>query len=65
MPKIGVIGGSGLYDIEEFEQMEEEDLKEAISPAAAVVHDAKVSIGIKIYGTDDNGKPIKERLILI
>ncbi|HUS86568.1 MAG TPA: SiaC family regulatory phosphoprotein [Bacteroidales bacterium] len=53
------------FHIEEFEEMEEEDLKEAISPATDVVQDAKVSIGMKIYGTDDNGMVIKERLILI
>jgi len=53
------------FDIEEFEEMEEEDIKEVIKPAADVVQDAKVSIGMKIYGTDDNGKVIKERLILI
>ena len=53
------------FHIEEFEEMEEEDMKEAIAPVTNVVHDATVSIGMKLYGTDDNGKIIKERLILV
>ncbi len=53
------------FNIEEFQEMEEEDIKEAIAPATEIIHDARVSMGIKVYGTDDSGKILVERLILI
>jgi hypothetical protein len=52
------------FHIEEFEDMEEEDLKEAIAPATDVLSDAKVSIGVKIYGKSDSGTILKEKLVL-
>ena len=52
------------FDIEEFDEMEEEDLKEAIAPATKVLDDTKVSIGVKIYGTDSGGIILKEKMVL-
>jgi len=52
------------FDIEEFDEMEEEDVKEAIAPATDVIADAKLSVGIKIYGKDQNDSILKEKLIL-
>ena len=52
------------FHIEELVEMEENDIKEAIAPATAVLAEATVSIGVKIYGIDDAGKVVKEKLIL-
>jgi len=52
------------FDIEEFDEMEEEDIKEAIAPATDVISDAKLSVGIKIYGKDGNNSILKEKLVL-
>jgi hypothetical protein len=52
--------------LEDFEDMEESgDLKEAFSPISDILSDSLVSIGIKVYGMDDNEKIVKEKLIFI
>ncbi len=52
--------------LEDFDDMEESgDLKETFAPISDILHDAVVSIGIKVYGTDDSGKVIKDKLIFI
>jgi hypothetical protein len=53
------------FNIEEFDSMEVEDLKDALSPIIDMVGSPIVSLGIKIYGTDDNGEIIKESMVLI
>lgn len=53
------------FHIEEFDEMEEEDLKEAIAPATDVISDARLSVGVKIYGKDDQGRVLKEKLVLL
>ena len=52
------------FHIEEFDEMEEQDLADAISPITDVINTASVSIGVKVYGKDDSGFVRKERLIL-
>jgi hypothetical protein len=52
------------FHVEEFNEMEDEDIKEAIAPATDVLAEATVSIGVKIYGIDNAGQVIKEKLIL-
>jgi hypothetical protein len=52
--------------LEDFDEMEESgDLKEAFSPISDILYDATVSIGIKVYGIDDNASIIKDKLIFI
>lgn len=52
--------------LEDFEDMEESgDIKDAFAPISDIVYDSLVSIGIKVYGTEDDGKIIKEKLIFI
>jgi hypothetical protein len=52
--------------LEDFEDMEESgDLKEAFSPISDILYDAVVSIGIKVYGIDDQEKILKDKLIFI
>jgi hypothetical protein len=53
------------FNIEEFDSMEVEDLKDALSPVIDMIGSPTVSIGIKIYGTDDKGEILKESMVLI
>lgn len=53
------------FNIEEFDSMEVEDLKDALSPVIDMIGTPTVSLGIKIYGTDDNGEILKESMVLI
>lgn len=53
------------FHIEEFDEMEEQDLADTISPITDVLQSASVSIGVKVYGKDDSGSVKKERLILL
>lgn len=53
------------FNIEEFESMDSEDIKDALSPIVDIIGSPSISIGIKIYGTDPQGQIIKETMILI
>jgi len=53
------------FHIEEFDNMETEDLKDALSPIIDIIGTPTASMGIKIYGTDDNGEILKESMVLI
>jgi hypothetical protein len=53
------------FNIEEFDSMEVEDLKDALSPVIDMIGTPTVSLGIKIYGTDDHGEILKESMVLI
>lgn len=51
------------FPIEDFEDIE--DIKDDLSPVIDVVSNATVSVGLKIYGTDEKGKILKESMIFI
>jgi hypothetical protein len=52
--------------LEEYDEMKEfEDIKDAFAPIADIFIGAIPSVGIKVYGTDENGGIIKETLIFI
>jgi hypothetical protein len=53
------------FDIEDFDDMEIDDLKDIVGSLIDNVTNSNISIGIKTYGTDENGKTIKESTILI
>ena len=53
------------FDIEEYDSMGEEDVKEALSPILDVTGEATCSIGIKLYGVDDDGNVMKENIVLV
>jgi hypothetical protein len=53
------------FNNEEFESMEVEDLKDVLSPIIDMIGTPSVNLGIKIYGTDDNGEVQKESMVLI
>jgi hypothetical protein len=45
--------------------MEAEDLKDELHPIIHMIGVPTVSLGIKIYGTDDRGEILKESMVLI
>jgi hypothetical protein len=53
------------FPIEDFDDMEGEDLEEALSPFINMIGIPTINLGIKIYGTDENDKVIKESMVLI
>ena len=53
------------FNIEEYDSMQIEDLKDAISPIIDMIGTPTVSLGIKIYGSDDDGEILKESMVLI
>ena len=53
------------FNIEDFDNMEVEDLKDELHPIIHMIGTPTVSLGIKIYGTDDKGEILKESMVLI
>lgn len=53
------------FNIDEFDSMETEDMKETLSPVIDMIGIPTVSLGIKIYGTSDDGAIIKESMVLL
>ncbi|MFZ2341325.1 MAG: SiaC family regulatory phosphoprotein [Bacteroidales bacterium] len=51
------------FPIEDFDDID--DIKDDLSPVIDVVSSATVSVGLKIYGTDESGKVLKESMIFI
>jgi hypothetical protein len=51
------------FPIEDFDDID--DIKDDLSPVIDVISNATVSVGLKIYGTDDTGKILKESMIFI
>ena len=52
--------------VEEFDEMKElEDIKDAFGPITDIFHGAIPSIGIKLYGSDENGQIIRDTLVFI
>ena len=50
--------------LEDYEDIEEfSDIKDAFFPLADIFHGAIPSIGIKLYGTDDDGKVVRDTLV--
>jgi hypothetical protein len=53
------------FNIDEFNNMDSEDIRDALSPIVDIIGAPLISIGIKIYGTDPNGQILKESMVLI
>ncbi len=53
------------FNIDEYENMDSEDIRDALSPVVDIIGTPAISIGIKIYGTDPNGQILKESMVLI
>jgi len=53
------------FHIEEYNNMNVEDLKDTLSPIIDLIGTPIISLGIKIYGTGDNGEILDESMVLI
>ena len=53
------------FEIEDYIEMDEEDIKLSIGSLIDNIGEVEISIGVKIYGTDPNGEVLKESTILI
>jgi hypothetical protein len=53
------------FDIEDFNSMEVEDIKDLVTSLVGNIVDIKISIGVKIYGADSSKKIVKESTIFI
>jgi hypothetical protein len=52
--------------IDEFDDLKEfEDIREAFFPIADVLQFAIPSVGIKLYGTDESSRVIRDRLVFV
>ena len=51
------------FPVEDFDDID--DIKDDLSPIIDVIGSASVSVGLKIYGTDEVGKVLKESMIFI
>ncbi len=53
------------FGLEEYDNMDAEDIKDTLSHVVDVINNSTISIGIKLYGTDAAGKIIRESMVLI
>ncbi len=51
------------FDIDDFEEMDDDDIKEAIIPATNAFAKTKVSIGVKMYGSNSDGIILNKKMI--
>jgi hypothetical protein len=52
------------FNIDDFNDMDMEEIKKTMGSLMNIVDDTTVSIGVKAYGTDENHKIVKESTIL-
>jgi hypothetical protein len=53
------------FDIDEFDNMDAEDIKDELHPIIHMVGIPTVNLLIKLYGTDHNGAIVKESMVLL
>jgi hypothetical protein len=53
------------FDIEDFEEMDIEEMKDFALPLVDNIGHTSISIVVKAYGIDSNGKIVKESMILV
>ena len=53
------------FNIEEFDNMDVEDVKDELHPIIHLIGTPTVSFGIKMYGTGDKGEILKESMVLL
>ncbi len=53
------------FSIEDFDNMEIDDIKDELHPLIHMIGNPTVSLGIKLYGTDDDGDILKETMVLL
>ncbi len=53
------------FSIEDFDNLDSEDILDELYPLINLIGSPTISVGIKIYGTDENGEILKESMVLI
>jgi SiaC family regulatory phosphoprotein len=53
------------FNIEEFDNMDVDDIKDELHPIIHMVGTPVVNLLIKLYGTDDHGRVLKESMVLL
>jgi hypothetical protein len=53
------------FSIDEFDNMDAEDIKDELHPIIHMVETPTVNLLIKLYGTDDEGAILKESMVLL
>lgn len=53
------------FNIEDFDEMETDDIKDELHPIINLIGTPTISVGIKIYGTNEKGEVLKESMVLI
>lgn len=53
------------FSIEDYDNMDSDDLKDELHPIIHMIGTPSIGVGIKIYGTDDNGEILKESMVLL
>lgn len=53
------------FNIDEYENMLVDGLKDELYPIIHLIDNNEISIGIKIYGTDPSGQILKESMVLL
>jgi hypothetical protein len=53
------------FDMEDFNNMETEDIKDVLGPVVDIINTSTVSVGVKIYGIDEKDRIIKESMVLV
>jgi len=53
------------FEIEEFDNLDSDNLRDTLGPIIDMIGYTVISVGLKIYGTDEKGEVIKESMILI
>ena len=53
------------FNIEDYDSMEADDLKDELHPIISMIGNPTISVGIKIYATDNFGEILKESMVLI
>ena len=53
------------FSIDEFDNMDAEDIKDELHPIIHMVETPTVNLIIKLYGTDDDGAILKESIVLL
>ena len=53
-----------FFGIEEFDEMLSDDIKDELHPIIHLINDSVINVGIKIYGTSEDGTILKESMVL-
>ncbi len=53
------------FSIEDYDNMDTEDIRDELHPLIHMIGTPSISLGIKIYGTDEKGEILKESMVLV